>query len=176
MKKKILIISASPSDQDKLNVYREAQKIEAAIGEKYQVHHVSAATGEDVVQAILRYEPQFLHVSGHGVDGKIALETSEGKTNVIDLAALAVLLEQFEVEGLLINACYSSKTTALDKIADWLIAMSKEISDKGAVAFTTGFYLALENEQSIERAFAAGRAMLGMISMKEIDTPVLRKH
>lgn len=176
MKKRILIISASPSDQDKLSVYKEAQKIESAIGEKYEVHHVSAATAEDVVQAILRHEPQFIHISGHGADGRIALETGEGKTQVIDLAALAVLLGQFEVEGLLVNACYSSKTTALDDISDWLVAMAKEISDKGALAFTTGFYLALEAGQGIEKAFAAGRAMLGMVNMKEIDTPVLRKH
>lgn len=176
MKKSILIVSASPSDQETLRVYREAQEIENALGEKYSVHHVSAARPADIVQAILRYKPQFLHISGHGVDGKIALETEEGKTQVIDLAALASLLSQFEMEGLLINACYSAKTNGLDKIADWLVAMTREISDKGAIAFSTGFYLALEAEQGVESAFAAGKTMLGMVSMKEIDTPVLRKH
>jgi len=175
MKKVILIVSASPNDQQALRVYREAQEIENSLGEKYNVHHVSAARPGEIVQAILRYSPQFLHISGHGVDGKIAMETEEGKTQIIDLAALAALLSQFEMEGLLINACYSAKTNALDNIADWLIAMTKEISDVGAVAFSTGFYLALEAEQSIERAFASGRTMLGMVSISEIDTPVLRK-
>lgn len=177
VQKTILVVSASPDDADRLRVDQEARAIEESLGALFSVRIVMAARARDLVQALTRHKPRFIHFSGHGINGDIVLEDESGKAQAVSLSGLSSIICPFMPEGIVLNACHSAD--GLEKViecAEWVIAMSEKISDKGAIAFSTGFYLAMESGDTIEDAFAAGRGMLGMISNKEINIPVLKKN
>ncbi|MCJ8279217.1 MAG: hypothetical protein MJK14_04585 [Rivularia sp. ALOHA_DT_140] len=97
----------------------------------------------------------------------------------MDTDALAGLFELCadEVECVLLNACYSEvQAKAISQNIDYVIGMNHEIGDKAAIEFAVGFYDALFNGKSFEKAYKFGRNAIQMANIPEHLTPqLLRK-
>ncbi|MEG4234255.1 AAA-like domain-containing protein [Microcoleus sp. Pol11C3] len=183
-KKTILFLAANPKNSTPLRLGKEVQEISDALQrskkrDKFQLEEEWAVTHTDMRRAVLDYNPQIVHFSGHGAgeDG-LALEDETGLIKLVSVQALAALFEVFmdQVECVVLNACYSEvQANAIARHIQYVIGMNKAVGDNAAREFAVGFYDALGAGKSIEFAYKLGCVSISMAGIPEELTPVLRK-
>jgi len=174
-KRKILILTANPNDTSRLRLGAEVREIEEGLRRSnkrydFELKQQIAVRIEDLRHALLDYEPQIVHFSGHGqVDG-IVLEDGSGNAELVNSQGLTGLFELFktQVECVLLNACYSkSQAKAINEQIDYVIGMNKSIGDNAAIAFSIGFYDALGAGRSYVESFKFGCNAIQLHSIPE---------
>ncbi len=182
--KTILILTANPKNTSALRLDEEVREIDAGLQrarkrEQFDIKQRWAVRVQDVYQALLYFKPQIVHFSGHGSgDDGLALEDEAGKLKLVDTEALAQLFELFSssIECVVLNACYSEiQAKAIVEHIPYVIGMNKEIGDKAAIKFATGFYDALGAGESVEFAYKLGCSVIQLNGISEHLTPVLKK-
>ncbi|NEO34163.1 MAG: CHAT domain-containing protein [Symploca sp. SIO3C6] len=149
--KSILLLAANPKHTESLRLQEEEKKIKerlrlAGYG-KVPINSAGAVSPIDFQQAMLDFEPQIVHFSGHGVGQEgLVFEDEIEYEKLVDSEALADLFELFadQVECVVLNACYSEiQAEAIAKHVNYVIGMSNKIGDEAAIKFAVGFYTAL---------------------------------
>ncbi|MBV6625495.1 MAG: AAA-like domain-containing protein [Rivularia sp. (in: Bacteria)] len=184
MVKKILLLSASPTNTAKLRLDKEVQEIKASFKsskyrEEFEIISHLAVTTDDLRRALLDYDPQIVHFSGHGMGKQgLALEDSSGKMKLVSTDALVELFKLFpNLECVLMNACYSEvQAEAIHQYIDYVIGMKQEIGDKAARKFAEGFYDALGAGRTIEDGFKFGCVAINLEDIPESSTPVFKSR
>ncbi len=182
--KTILILTANPKTTTSLRLDEEVREIDAGLKrakkrEEFNFEQRWAVRVRDVSQALLDFEPQIVHFSGHGSrnDG-LALEDKTGNVQLVDTVALAELFKLFtpNIECVLLNACYSEmQADAIVRHIPYVIGMNKEIGDQASIEFAIGFYTALGAGKSIEFSYQFGCSAIRLAGIPEHLTPVLKK-
>jgi CHAT domain len=134
---KILILAANPKGTSRLRLDEELREIKnglrrAKAREQFLIESAEAVRYRDIHRAIIDFEPQIVHFSGHGAQDKgLVFEDETGQEKLVDAEALAGLFELFaeHLKCVLLNACYS------------------EIQAQ-AIAFLTNFFGKLFNLQT----------------------------
>lgn len=160
---KILILASNPRKDLRLD--HEIRDLKEVIErsqnrEQFEVVDELAVRVKDLQELLFRHQPQIVHFCGHG-SGKqgLVFETDTGGEQWVTTEALSDLFRLFSrsVGCVLLNACYSeAQAKAIVEHIDYVIGMNQEIQDNAAVAFATGFYLALSYNSSIEEAYEHG--------------------
>jgi hypothetical protein len=159
--KKILILAANPKDTQKLRLDEEVREIQTALKlskgrEQFQIISEWAVRPDDVRRALLEYEPQIVHFSGHGTGERgLVLEDETGQVQLVSAGALARLFKLFagKIQCVLLNACYSEvQADAIAQQIDYVMGMNQAIGDRAAIKFAVGFYDALGYGRSFEEA------------------------
>ena len=184
MVKKILLLSANPTNTSKLRLDEEVREIEAGLKrakgrEEFEIISKWAVRSEDLRRALLDYEPQIVHFSGHGEGWQgLALENNSGQMQLVSTEALARLFKLFpKIECVVLNACYSEvQAEAIHQHIDYVIGMKKAIGDKAAIKFAVGFYDALGAGRTIFDGFEFGCTSIDLESIPESSTPVLKSR
>ncbi|KYC38801.1 adenylate cyclase [Scytonema hofmannii PCC 7110] len=181
--KKILILSANPTDTSKLRLDEEVREIQAGLErakrrEQFEIICKWAIRPDDLRRALLDHEPQIVHFSGHGTgtDG-LALENNLGETQLVSTDALARLFKLFKgkIECVLLNACYSElQAKAIYQHVDYVVGMTQALGDRAAIEFAIGFYDALGAGRTIEDAYEFGCTSIDLEGISESSTPVLK--
>jgi hypothetical protein len=162
--KKILILAANPGDTDQLRLDKEVRAIKESLRrakhrEQFDIRSEWAISFEGLRRALLDYEPQIVHFSGHGDEDGLVLEGELELAEPIPSEALSRLFElcSKHIECVILNACYSaSQAAAINKHINYVIGMPGKINDKAAIKFSVGFYDALGAGENIEEAFKFG--------------------
>jgi CHAT domain len=178
--KAILLIAAHPKGTPSLRLQEEERKIKerlrvAGYG-KVPLYSAVAARPMDVQQAMLDFEPQIVHFSGHGTgQAGLALEDEAGNTKLVSSEALANLFRLFEkVECVVFNACYSeAQARVVAQHIPFVIGMSQEIGDTAAIVFSVSFYTALGAGKDYKFAYEFGCNAIQLAGISESLTPVL---
>ncbi|NEO33169.1 MAG: TIR domain-containing protein [Symploca sp. SIO3C6] len=180
--RKILILSANPRGTSQLRLDEERREIKEGLKrskkfDHYEIETIEAVRPRDIRRAILDYEPNIVHFSGHGAgeDGLI-FEEETGQINLIDGEALAELFELFsdQVECVVLNACYSVvQAEVIAQHINYVIGMSKAIEDRAAIEFVVGLYDGLGSGKSYEFAYKLGCNGISMMGIPEYLTPQL---
>ncbi|MGI8502134.1 MAG: pentapeptide repeat-containing protein [Hassallia sp.] len=182
--KTILILAANPKTTSRLRLDEEVREIDAGLQrakkrELFDLQQRWAVRVQDVYQSLLDFKPQIVHFSGHGAgDDGLELEDETGKMKLVSTEALTKLFELFasNVECVVLNACYSEiQASAIAQHIPYVIGMNKEIGDKAAIKFATGFYSALGAGESVEFAYKLGCNVIQLDGIAEHLTPVLKK-
>lgn len=179
---KILFFAPDPSNAARLKLGKELQAIQDRLDrDNFELRSQWAVQPKDVLRTIMEIKPQVVHFSGHGLDtGELCFEDEQGNAKAVTPDALAALfrLAAEHVKCVVINTCFSQKQA--DAIAEhipFVIGMKDQISDKAAIVFASGFYMALESDQSIEKigdAFNTGSVNMKLEGFeKESLTPDL---
>ncbi|BAZ38264.1 hypothetical protein NIES4101_42010 [Calothrix sp. NIES-4101] len=164
-KGRILILTANPTSTNKLRLDEEVREITEGLRrskerEQFTIESRWAVRADDIRRAILDFEPQIVHFSGHGErEGELVFEDAAGNAKAVTPEALAGLFELFtnEVKCVVINACYSHKQAdAITQHIDYVIGMKQAIGDKAAIKYAIGFYDALGAGRTIEIAHKFG--------------------
>ena len=182
--KTILILAANPTNTTRLRLDEEIREIQEGLRrgrerEHFQLEHQWAVRRRDFYRAILDYQPQIVHFSGHGAgeDG-IVLEDEAGQAECVPANVLASMFKLFAVKGVecvVLNACYSTEQArAISQYLPYVIGMSQEVGDRVAAAFAVAFYDAIASGEGVEFAYELGCSV--MISNLEHETPVLLKN
>ncbi|MDJ0567969.1 MAG: AAA-like domain-containing protein [Pleurocapsa sp. MO_192.B19] len=204
--KKILILSANPKGTSQLRLDEEVREIKEGLRrskrcEQFVIESSGAVRSRDIRRAILDYEPQIVHFSGHGIgssgqkmkhnsgdrklssvpedvteSGGLVFEDETGQAKLVDGSALAGLFELFadSVECVVLNACYSKvQSQAIAQHIPYVVGMNKAIGDKAAIEFAVGFYDGLGAGRDYVFAHKLGCSAVRMAGIKENLTPVL---
>lgn len=181
---KILVLSANPKNTDRLRLDQEIREIEEGLKrskhrDKFVIHSKLAVRFRDFRRAMLDYEPEIVHFSGHGEADGIVLEDDNGDALSISLDTLTGLFQLFEnqVKCVLLNACYSDlQAKAINQHINYVIGMANSITDISSVEFSVAFYDALGAGKSIEESYRFGCNTISLCNLEEELTPVLLKN
>lgn len=162
--KKILILSASPINLNRMRFDEEIRKIEevlqrAKYRDCFEIKARPAVRYQDLRHILLDIEPHILHFIGHGNMDGLKLEDQHGHEMCITTEALTGLFALFsnQIECVVFSSCYSAlQANKVNQYIHYVIGMLDKIMDKAAIAFAVGFYEALGAGQFIEKAFACG--------------------
>jgi AAA-like domain/CHAT domain len=145
--------------------------------DRYLINTAEAVRYRDIHRAILDYEPQIIHFSGHGEGEKgLIFEDETGQTKLIDAAALAQLFQLFseQVECVVLNACYSQyQAEGIARHINYVVGMSDTIQDKAALEFAVGFYDALGAGKGYKFAYQLGCSLIKIAGIPQELIPQL---
>jgi hypothetical protein len=173
-KKQILIIAANPEPEKhgRLDLDQEIREIRrvlesAKLREQFEPIFVEvAATYRDLQTAILKRQPQIVHICGHGTGANGLMFCNDaGQAKLVNAEALAGLFKLFadQVECVVLNACYSAEQAqAICQHIEYVIGMNQPIGDRSAKEFSFGFYTALGEGSSYEFAYEFGRSSISI--------------
>lgn len=179
---KILFLAANPSDTTQLRLSEEIRSIDEKLRQteyrdKFNIQQHWAVRVGDLEGYLLRHKPDIVHFSGHGsLSSEIIIEDNIGKSHPISVEALSQLFSIFKknIRCVVLNACYSEhQARAIVGHIEYVIGMSKEITDSAAVSFAASFYQALGYGTGIKTAFDLGCAQISLENLIEKDTPKL---
>ena len=162
---KILFLAANPESTKRLNLEKEAREIQEALdiselAKEFELIQKWEVRARDFRRALLKYEPDIVHFSGHGEgeSGLVIVDELSGAPEAATGEALAGLFAEFPcVQCVLLNACYAKvQAQAIVSHVDYVIGMRETIYDKAAIAFAIGFYDGLGYGRSVEEAFRLG--------------------
>jgi WD40 repeat protein len=171
----ILILAASPLDQDRLSLDVEVREIQNGLQRSRKSFDLTqrwAVRPIDLRRALLDVRPTYVHFCGHGA-GKEGI-VLEGQW--VTAEALAELFSLFSgrVKCIVLNACYSLvQAKALSRHIDYVIGMRQAIGDDAAIEFSIAFYDALGAGESVPAAFKFGCNAIRMARIPEYSTPRL---
>jgi hypothetical protein len=163
----VLYLAASPRNMPPLRSDLEMRKVKEKLQrskerDRYRIEPCLAARFDDISQALIDYEPQVVHFSGHGDrNGNLCVEDEYGDSDSVTPEGLAELFGQHRstIRCVVVNACHSVRLAeALATRIDHVVGMRYQIGDEAAIQFSVGFYLALFAGWSAPDAFVRGRA------------------
>jgi len=166
--KTILILAANPKKTSRLRLDEEVREIEKALRRSkyrnlFKIHSVWAVGHRDIRQALLEYEPTFVHFIGHGRENCLMVENEFGTAVRFSTKAFSELFKLCadHIECIILNACYTEPlSNAITKHIDYVIGMKMAIKDKASIEFAAGFYDALGAGRTVDDAFAFGRTAI----------------
>jgi hypothetical protein len=182
--KKVLFLAANPKGTPHLRLDQELRDIAEALErckkrDQFTLEQRLAVRPRDIQRAMLNFEPNIVHFSGHGAGEEgLVFEDETGKSKLVSGDALAGLFKLFanQIECVVLNGCYSEvQAKAIAQHINYVIGMSKAIDYRAAIEFAVGFYNALGAGESIEFAYQFGCAAIQMAGIEEHLTPVLFK-
>jgi hypothetical protein len=183
----ILYLAASPKDMAPLRSDREMRKVKERLQlgrerDAFRLEYCVASQLDDISQALLDYEPQVVHFSGHGDEaGGLYVEDETGLSALVNPDGLAKLFGQHRstIRCVIVNACHSARLAeAMAEYIDHSVGMRYEIGDRAAIQFSVGFYQAMFAGWLVADAFIRGCALVESNSVTggEYQTPVLFSH
>jgi hypothetical protein len=178
----ILFLAANPAGTTQLRLDEENREIDEGLRrarqrDRFELKQKWAVRPQDLQRAILDYDPQIIHFSGHGAGAQgIVLQGDDGSAKPVSAGALESLFALFpRVECVLLNACHSEvQAEAIAKHVQYVIGMHQDIGDDAAITFATAFYDALGAGRPIDFAFKSGRTAIQLAGIPEHLTPVLK--
>ena len=205
--KTILVLAANPKGSHPLRLGEEVRKIQTGLErsqhrDRFRLEQRWAVTPTDVRRALLDYQPQIVHFSGHGLGTEVAeaepaaarkltgvaapapppeglvFEDDLGQPQLVTAAALANLFSLFadQVECVVLNACYSAtQAEAIAQQIPFVVGMKRAIGDRAAIEFAIGFYDALLAGRDPEFAYKVGCNAIQLEGLGEELTPVLKR-
>lgn len=186
---RVLMVIASPKDQDHLKLLREVKQIQALFESAkdatlpIEIHLLEQPDRSTLAQALEQGNYQVLHYAGHSSFGDSGGELSlvnrqTGLTERLSGDDLAGLLVNNHVVLTVFNSCRSGHTAGDDSEMDWrqqnlvqalvnrgvpsVIAMAERIPDEVAIAFTQLLYKNLRKGYPIDLSLS--RTRQGLIS------------
>ena len=176
----VLILCASPSDQDKLRLGAEEKGIRNALQrsnnrQHWQITSNQAATVDDLRRALLDCGPSVVHFAGHGDGaGGLCFEDEAGNTHFASGAPLARLFHNFRehLKCVVLNACFSKVQAELIRNEiDYVVGMKSSIGDEPAMKFAVAFYDALFAGTDFRMAFDLGCSALDLHNLPDVNVP-----
>jgi hypothetical protein len=133
---------------------------------------------DELEDGLLEYAPDVVHFAGHGSrSGELELRDDTGERSTVPADALRSLFTSLtdNIRLVILNACFSAEQAAAIRDSVGIaIGMSRQISDRAAIAFSGALYKALAHRKSVRSAFELGCAALQTRGMAgEADIPEL---
>lgn len=169
---KILFFGANPRGAPPLRVDEEIREIQQTIKQARHRDNILVKTEwavrpRDITQALIDFQPHFVHFAGHGGsrEGSFAAEDDIGYAHVIPVDGLVQAFRAVggDVQCVIVNACSTERLAhELTAVVPCVIGMRQPVGDRSAIRFSIGFYQALAAGKSVETAFDVGVAQLRM--------------
>ena len=180
---RILFLAANTASIGKTDLAKEVERIFARLRETSLIMRVETrvvwdASVNELEQHLRQFNPNILHISGHGTAaGEPLVLGATGRAVTLPLGPLAELVTQLgsNVQCIVLNACNTDAQAAvLTEVAACTVAMQAPILNSSAVLFASSFYTALAAGDSVQAAFDLARLRIAAAGKPDADVPVLR--
>ena len=193
---KILLMVASPSDYERLDVEQEVRKVTEALADLIAsgavvVDRVDVATLGRLQDMLNHGAYHIFHFIGHGMlspdsqEGVLMFEDDKERGRAVSATTLGTLLhDHSSLRVAVLNACEGGRTseddafsgtaqTLLQQGIPAVVAMQSPISDRAAISFSQRFYSAIRRDRPLD--FALGETRKAIFADDELEwaTPVL---
>ncbi len=185
--KKILILTANPTNTTPLRLSEEVREIEASwersptARKTFDIIVKQAVRPKEFRRALIENKPDIVHFAGHGGgENGLALMGDSGVAVLLKPAALRRffkgLQDIFHINCVVLNACYSEvQANEISPYVDCVVGMNQKIGDQAAREFAIGFYDTLFAGEPIETSFNIGCSAIELEAIPEHLTPVLKQ-
>jgi hypothetical protein len=194
---RILAMVSSPSDAVPLDVERERENLEAALGDlvrdgAVEISWLEKATLHELQRLLRRNQYHVFHFIGHGAfdtatqDGMLLLEDDRARGRFVRGRNLGYTLANHKSLRLaVLNSCEGGRAADDDPFAGVasslvraqipaVLAMQFEITDRAAAIFAGGFYESLADGYPVDAALSQARlAIYNDPNPLEWGTPIL---
>lgn len=179
---RILFLSADPANVDprppRGKEFREIAKRIRIGSERDAFKIVSewAVRDIDLQEALLKHNPDILHLSVHGSQKGIVLENEQGNFKPVPKKALRGLLDLFKdkIKVVFFNGrCSKSQREALNGVIDYTIILNRTMPDESAIQFASAFYRSLAFGKNVNQAFELSKNDLGLQNLPGMKAPEL---
>lgn len=179
---RVLVVGASPSDLEPLQIDTEMRRLEEAVTEltrdgRIEIHRLEHATLGRLRRRLRKGTFHILHFVGHGMfdehseTGMLAFEDDQGRGRGVTGQQLGYLLQGRGLRMVVLNACEGARTGIVDPFGgvahslirqglSAVVAMQFEITDDSALAFSHEFYLAIADGMPVDEAMSEARTAL----------------
>ena len=172
---KVLVASASPRDQLRLDWEREQQVLCDALRELIDAGQVEVipcerTTHDRLHMSLLEHTPDVVHFIGHGSydtaarRGFLLLENEDGTSAPLGATEMARLLRRYGANLVVLNACETAQgawaglgPSLVRAEIPAVVAMQWPVEDRAAIRFSRAFYRALALGRTIDECVAEGR-------------------
>jgi CHAT domain len=165
---RVLFLAAAPSGWEKINAESEYWAIDGSLNaashrDRFDLNFIPAIKRTNFLREMLKRRPHIVHFSGHGNDHDELVFEGEWREPVPvspeDLQDMFGLVpSEDRPKVAILSACYSEhQAAAVANVVDCTIGMPQAIRDSDALAFSGGFYNALGEGLTVDKAVAAGR-------------------
>ncbi len=160
-KRKILFLSANPTDADRLQIDREYSRIQKRLESSSQrdtfelLNPRLSVTIQDLIKA-MNQEPEIVHFSGHGEEVGILIANDQNEAQLMPVRVIKRLFRQHQEHTRLVilNACYSAEQAkAISIFGIHVIGMNQVADDNATIDFAEGLYNGLGEGKTVELAF-----------------------
>lgn len=178
--KKILILTASPDDQNRLHTDHEIRAIQQELErsrnrDRFEIVLKLAVKADDLIHILEDEKPEIVHFCGHAQEEGLVLVNQSGEAKIVGAEALARLFERFKhrIECVLLNACYTdAQAQEINQHIQYVIGMKQQAEDTAAIRFATNFYAALIAGHSYKDAFDFGCIALDLLGVEDDLFPI----
>ena len=178
---KILILATNPKTTTGLRLEEEVRELKESFRrsmqrEQFDLYAIWATRPRDVIRAILDFDPDIVHFTGHGEETAIVFENETGESQFVSDEALADLFKLFSnsVKSVVLNACYSeSQARAIAQHIPFVVGTRSGIGNRAAIEFAIGFYDALGAGKSIDFAYRLGLNAIQLLGIPGDLAPIL---
>jgi hypothetical protein len=161
---KLVLLSASPTDQERLSVDIELREVKSSIkeaskGPAFVVVEIGALRAKDLLGALLDERPDILHFAGHGDEATLYAVNDANRTHPIPKVALADLFAGLRdhLRLVVLNSCSSAEESqAIADQVGCVVCMREPVEDTTAQVFARAFYRALASGCTVEQACELG--------------------
>jgi esterase/lipase superfamily enzyme len=176
----ILFLAANPPGTPRLALDAELRSIrdELAATPKDRRLNLKSEMRTVVARltAYLQCRPKVVHFAGHGeAGGELILYDGDNQPALVRFVDLAEAIGDVRPrpECVVLNACFSLALAdaLLDAGIRCVVGMSKEIDDKSAQQFATGFYRDLAFGNGYYRAFRTGLSQIALQKLPDEQVP-----
>lgn len=179
---RLLFLASNPFSTSQLMLDEEIRSIDqvlrqAEYRDRFDIRQHWAVRITDLPNLLLRYKPEIVHFSGHGNNfGEIILKDQNQEIKPVSIHALSKLFSILKdnIRCVVLNACYSeAQAKVIAEHVDFVIGMSRAISDTAAICFAGAFYQAIGYGRDLNTAFELGCLQIDLESLDEQNTPKL---
>jgi hypothetical protein len=170
---KVMYVANNPDGADPLQIEQEIndlqERLETSAGaEPIILRTYSALSLDRFTQAVMRAEPDVIHIAAHGEGGTVVFGHRERENVRLDGRQLATLMAVLprRPKLVVINACSSNEMAeqlARAGGADFVIGTDAPISNSAARAVAAALYQSLADAASIAKAFSVAQILVEMM-------------
>ena len=177
---RILFLSANTEVSNRIRIDKEYKAITEELNKAIDTNQINLATRlavdlNSLMNAIIEFNPNILHFSGHGSIDGIELE-GENHPFFLKNDSLDKLIEILtsNLDCIVLNSCYSEgQALKLTQRIRTVIGMGDSIDDKAALLFSKGFYKGVAGNIGFSKSYELGKQMISTYDYDESEIPKL---
>lgn len=177
---RILFLSANTEVSDRIRIDKEYKVITEELNNAIEKNKIKLSTRlavdlNSLMNAIIEFNPNILHFSGHGNLDGIELE-GEQQPFFLKNDSLEKLIKTLtsDLDCIVLNSCYSKgQALKLTQRIKTVIGMGDSIDDKAALLFSKGFYKGVAGNFDYIKSYELGRQMINTYDYDESEIPKL---
>ena len=167
---RLLLVSANPSGTEKIRTDKEFNLISSRFSSSEHrddivVRSCLAVSVNELRNTMFEYRPNIVHFSGHGTIESLIFESDASDFISVNSERVLDFLSLFSrVEGVFLNACYSSgaNINGVFKSIPFVVAVKGRVRDNDAIVFSSSFYGAIFNGEDVDKAFSIAESAVSL--------------